>query len=96
MKINIQTVHFDADQRLEDFVYDRLDKLMGRYKKVIRADVTLRLNKDLAQDNKVAEIRLEIPGNNLFVKKQSKSFEEAADSAVEVLLRQLEKYKDKR
>jgi putative sigma-54 modulation protein len=96
MKIKIQTVHFNADQRLEEFVNDRLDKLMGRYKKVIRADVTLRLSKDEAQDNKIAEIRLEVPGSNLFVKKQSKSFEEAADSAVEVLLRQLEKYKEKR
>ena len=96
MKIKIQTVHFDADQRLEEFVNERLDKLMVRYKKVIRADVTLRLNKDEAQDNKIAEIRLEVPGSNLFVKKQSKSFEEAADSAVEVLLRQLEKYKEKR
>lgn len=96
MKVKIQTVHFDADSRLEEFIHERVDKLINRYKKVIRADVVLRLEKSESQENKVAEIKLEIPGNNLFVKKQSKSFEDAADSAVDVLHRQLEKIKDKR
>lgn len=96
MKVKIQTVHFDADSRLEEFIHERVDKLISRYKTVIRADVVLRLEKSESQDNKVAEIKLEVPGNNLFVKKQSKSFEDAADSAVEVLHRQLEKIKDKR
>lgn len=96
MKVKIQTVHFDADSRLEDFIHERVDKLINRYKTVIRADVVLRLEKSESQENKVAEIKLEIPGNNLFVKKQSKSFEDAADTAVDVLHRQLEKIKDKR
>ncbi|GAB4458196.1 MAG: hypothetical protein Fur0028_12410 [Bacteroidales bacterium] len=96
MKVKIQTVHFDADSRLEEFIHERVDKLINRYKSVIRADVVLRLEKSESQDNKIAEIKLEVPGNNLFVKKQSKSFEDAADSAVEVLHRQLEKIKDKR
>lgn len=96
MKVKIQTVHFDADSRLEEFIHERVDKLINRYKTVIHADVVLRLQKSESQDNKVAEIKLEIPGNNLFVKKQSKSFEDAADSAIDVLHRQLEKIKDKR
>jgi len=95
MKVKIQTVHFDADSRLEEFIHERVDKLMNRYKKVIHADVVLRLDKSESQENKIAEIKLEVPGNNLFVKKQSKTFEEAADSAVEVLHRQLEKLKDR-
>lgn len=96
MKVTIQTVHFDADSRLENFIHERVDKLINRYKTVIRADVVLRLEKSESQDNKIAEIKLEIPGNNLFVKKQSRTFEEAADIAVGVLHRQLEKIKDKR
>jgi len=46
-------------------------------------------------ENKVAEIRLFIPGNDLYAKKQSKTFEESTDSVVEALRRQLSKYKDK-
>lgn len=96
MKVKIQTVHFDADSRLEEFIHERVDKLINRYKTVIHADVVLRLQKSESQENKIAEIKLEIPGNNLFVKKQSKSFEDATDSAVDVLHRQLEKIKNRR
>lgn len=95
MKVKIQTVHFDADNRLKEFIQERINKLINRYKTVIHADVVLRLEKSETQNNKIAEIKLEIPGNNLFVKKQSKSFEDAADSAVDVLHRQLEKIKNK-
>jgi putative sigma-54 modulation protein len=58
--------------------------------------VTLRIDKAQTMENKIAEIKLEVPGNNLFAKKQSKSFEEAADLAVEALSRQLVKYKEKK
>ena len=95
MKVKIQTVHFNADQRLEEFIHERMEKLISRYKTVIRADVTLRLEKSESQGNKITEIRIEVPGSNLFVKKQSKSFEDATDTAVEVLHRQLEKIKEK-
>jgi putative sigma-54 modulation protein len=47
-------------------------------------------------DNKVAQIRLEVPGNDLFAKNQSRSFEQAADTAVEALRRQLIKHKNKK
>lgn len=96
MKVTIQSVHFDADRRLEEFINEKMNKLIRRYKRVvISADVTLRLEKSETQDNKIAEIRLEVPGNNLFVKKQSTSFEEATDTAVDALHRQLKKIKEK-
>ena len=96
MKVNIQTLHFDADKNLEAFIHERMEKLISRHQDIVLADVTLRLDKAQTMDNKIAEIKLEVPGNNLFAKKQSKSFEEAADSAVEALQRQLVKYKEKR
>jgi len=96
MKVKIQSVHFDADQKLESFIHTKLDKLISRNQNIVVADVTLRLDKAEAVDNKIAEIKLEVPGSNLFAKKQSKSFEEAADSAVEALTRQLKKYKEKK
>lgn len=96
MNIKIQTLHFNADQKLEDFVQTKVGKLVDKHQNVINAEVTLRLDKSHDSENKIAEIKLEVPGNNLFAKKQSRSFEEATDVALEALKRQLSKHKDKR
>ena len=95
MKINISSIHFKADQKLEDFVQDRIQKLSSIYDGLIGSEVTLRLDKNSKTENKVAEIKLFIRGNDLFAKKQCKSFEEATDSAVDALKKQLTKYKEK-
>ena len=96
MKVKIQTLHFNADKNLELFIHERLDKLISRHQDIVLAEVTLKLDKAQTMENKIAEIKLEVPGSNMFAKKQSKTFEEAADTAVEALQRQLKKYKDKK
>ena len=96
MKVKIQTLHFNADKNLELFVNERLDKLITRHQDIVLAEVTLKLDKAQTMENKIAEIKLEVPGSNLFAKKQSKTFEEATDTAVEALQRQLKKYKEKK
>ena len=95
MKLKIHSIHFDADQKLVDFVQEKVDKLDHFFDKIIDGEVFLRLDKASNNENKIAEIRLNVPGSNLFAKKQSKSFEESTDSAVEALRRQLKKYKEK-
>lgn len=95
MRIKISSIHFKADKKLEDFVQERLEKLSGIYDGVIGSDVTLKLDKNHNTENKVAEIKLFIRGNDLFAKKQCKSFEEATDTAVEALRKQLTKHKEK-
>jgi len=95
MRINITSVHFKTDKKLDEFINDRLEKLKGYYNGVLSGEVTLRLDKNDKRENKVTEIKIEIPGNDLFVKKQSKSFEEATDEAVEALRRKLIKHKEK-
>lgn len=95
MKINISSVHFKADKKLEDFLHDRVSKLSQYYDGVIGSEVTLKLDKSSTTDNKIAEIKLLIKGNDLFAKKQSKTFEEAADNAVDALKKQLTRYKEK-
>ncbi|MCC6837356.1 MAG: ribosome-associated translation inhibitor RaiA, partial [Bacteroidia bacterium] len=79
MNVKIQSVHFDADKKLIAFIEERVDKLAHYYDGIISSDVTLRLDKSDDSANKIAEIRLHIPGNDLFAKKQCKSFEEAVD-----------------
>ena len=95
MKIKIHSIHFDADQKLETFINNKVSKLDQFFDKIIEGEVFLKLDKADDHKNKVAEIKLNVPGGELFVKKQSKSFEEATDVAVEALRRQVKKYKEK-
>lgn len=95
MTVKIQSIHFDADEKLLKFIEQRIDKLKSYHSDIIDAQVYLRLDKNDAMSNKIAEIKLIIPGNDLFSKKQCKSFEEAIDQAGEALRRQLKKRKEK-
>jgi putative sigma-54 modulation protein len=95
MNITIQSVHFDAAEKLEQFIQQKVGKLDQFYDEIIASEVVLRLDKSETLDNKTAEVTLDIPGNNLFAKKQSKTFEEAVDMACEALRKQLVKRKDK-
>jgi putative sigma-54 modulation protein len=95
MRVTIQSLHFKADQKLEDFVTSKIEKLGVLYEQVIGSEVVLRLENVEDNNNKIAEIRLLIPGQDLFSRKQSKTFEEAADQAIDALKRQLTKHKDK-
>lgn len=95
MNITIQSVHFDASERLEGFIQQKVGKLDQFSDEIINAEVTLRLDKAETSENKLAEVQLDIPGSNLFAKKQNKSFEEAVDLACEALRKQLIKRKEK-
>lgn len=95
MQININSVHFKADAKLLDFIKQKVDKLSNYYDGVLGGDVILKLNNNGSPGNKVTEIKLLIKGDDLFAKKQSNSFEESTDLAVEALRRQLKKYKGK-
>jgi len=95
MDIKVHSIRFDADQKLLEFIDKKVGKLIQFYDHIIDAEVFLRLDKDQSSENKVVEVKLNIPGNDLFAKKQSKSFEESADLATEALRRQLKKTKEK-
>lgn len=95
MRVNINSVHFKADKKLVAFIKEKMEKLTQVYEGVIDGEVSLKLDNTDSRDNKIAEIRVLIPGSNLYVKKQSTTFEESTDTAVEALRRQLKKYKDK-
>ncbi|MBU0487864.1 MAG: HPF/RaiA family ribosome-associated protein [Bacteroidetes bacterium] len=95
MKVTVQSIKFDADKKLVDFVEGKVIKLAGLYEGVIGGEVYLRLDNSATMDNKIAEIKLNIPGNDLFAKKQCKSFEEATDTAIAALRRQLRKHKER-
>jgi putative sigma-54 modulation protein len=95
MKVQMQSVHFDADQTLLDFIQQRLNKLEHFYDRVTDGEVIMRLNNKDGVANKTVEIKLMVPGSTLFSQEDASSFEAAADAAVEALKRQITKYKEK-
>ena len=96
MNIQVKTVHFTADQKLIDFVNKKVPKLDIYFEGIIGAEVTMKVVKPETVNNKLAEIKLSIPGSDyLFAEKQADSFEEAIDLTVEAIRRQLTKFKDK-
>lgn len=95
MKVNITSVKFKTDRKLEEFINSKVEKLSGVYDGILGSDVILKLENAETQDNKVAEIRIQIKGNDLFARKQSTTFEEATDTAVDALRKQLDRHKEK-
>lgn len=95
MRVNITSVHFKADSKLENFIEKKVGKLSVMIEGVMGSEVTLKLANSETRENKIAEIRLLIKGYDLYAKKQSNTFEQATDTAIDALKKQLEKYKDR-
>ena len=95
MEVTISSIHFKADVKLENFIREKTAKLAKLFDGVIGCDVVLRLDAASNNENKTAEIRVMIPGNDLFAKKQAKTFEEAVDNSVDALRRQVKRHKEK-
>ena len=94
MKLQVHSIHFDADRKLIDFIQKKVDKLETFYDRLVDGEVFLRLNNE-GIENKTVEIKLNVPGNNLFAKEQARSFEVATDMATEALRNQIKKFKTK-
>lgn len=95
MNIKIQSIKFDADKKLTDFVEKKVSKLERYFDNIVDTEVFLRLQNSQELENKVAEIRIKVPGSDLFAQRQSKSFEESVDYCVDALKSQIQKHKDK-
>lgn len=96
MNVNIQTVHFDADEKLVEYVTKKLQKLPTFHDSILKVDVFLKLDNVVHTiKDKIAEIRVHVPKHEFFVKASSKSFEESFDHALESTINQVKKRKQK-
>lgn len=95
MKVKVQSIHFDADVKLLQFIEEKVDKLRLFYEDIIDGEVFLRLERSDDKVNKVTEIKINTPGKTLFAREQCRTFEEATDVAVDSLRRQITRYKEK-
>jgi len=94
MKLQVHSIHFDADRKLIDFIQKKIDKLETFYDRLVDGEVFLRLNNE-GIENKTVEIKVRVPGNQLFATEKARSFEEAAGLAADALRMQLDKFKTK-
>lgn len=96
MNVNIQTVHFDADASLIEHVNRKIGRLSNLHDRISKVDVYLKLDNVVHQiKDKVVEIRVKVPRHEFFVKQTTKSFEESFDSALDSMLNQIRKTKEK-
>ncbi len=95
MNVKIQSVKFDADKRLVDFIEGKMAKFERFAENVTQAEVILKLDKDHEHGNKVVTIRVAIPGGELVSEQRSKTFEESIDIGLDALKKQVEKHKEK-
>lgn len=96
MNVQIQTVHFDADVKLLTHVNKKIEKLATFHDQIINVEVYLKLD-NIAHNikDKVAEIKVYVPKHSYFVKHSSKTFEESFDKALDSMINQLKRQKEK-
>ena len=94
MKLQVHSIHFDADRKLVSFIQKKVSKLETFYDQLVDGEVFLRLNNE-GFENKTVEIKLNVPGRKLFAIEKARSFEAAADLATAALRMQLKKFKTK-
>lgn len=95
MKVDIQSIHFDADKKLLDFITKKVEKTQTFYEGIDKAMVYLRLEKDAQGENKTVEVKLNAGGYEVFAKENSNTFEAATDLVLDKVNAQVKKYKEK-
>lgn len=95
MEIRIQSIHFDATEKLQAFIEKKVGKIARSCGEAAGAEVVLKVVKPETALNKEVQVRIDVPGGTLHAEKTCDTFEEAIDLCVEALQRQAEKYKEK-
>ncbi|PCI07643.1 MAG: ribosomal subunit interface protein [Flavobacteriaceae bacterium] len=95
MKVFVQSVNFNADKELVEFVEKKVESLEKYYDKIVDSEVFLKVQQTSEKENKIVEVKINVPGNDFVVKKVCKTFEEGIALTVDSLKRQLNKRKEK-
>ncbi|MFD0760970.1 ribosome hibernation-promoting factor, HPF/YfiA family [Lutibacter aestuarii] len=95
MKVYVQSVNFNADKKLIEFIEKKVNNLEKYYDRIVDCEVFLKVQQTSEKENKTVDIKLNVPGNDMVVKKQCKTFEEGTSLAVDSLKRTLIKMKEK-
>ena len=94
MEIRVQTIKFNADQKLLDFVEKKVSKLPKFYDEITDVEVTMSLLAD--HENKNVKVHVRIPGNDLVIERNARKFEDAVVDCVDILKDKLVRAKEKK
>lgn len=95
MEIRIKSIHFDATEKLQEFINKKVEKLQKSYEDIQKVEVQLKVEKPAAALNKTTSLTVTAPGNTLFVEKTCDTFEEGVDLCLDAMKVQLTKVKEK-
>jgi|TARA_B110001454_G_C12444210_1_gene319232 putative sigma-54 modulation protein len=95
MKVFTQSVNFNADADLINLVEKKIESLVKYHDKIVDAEVFLKVQNTSDKENKVTEVKINIPGSELIIKRETRTFEEGLNLAVDSLKRQLKRSKEK-
>lgn len=95
MEIRIKSIHFDATEKLQEFINKKVEKLQKSYEDIQKVEVLLKVEKPAAALNKTTSLTVTAPGNTLFVEKTCDTFEEGVDLCLDAMKVQLTKFKEK-
>ena len=95
MEIKIQSIHFDATEKLQAFIDKKVAKLEKTFEDIQKVEVQCKVVKPATAQNKAVSMSVSVPGSTLFVEKTSDTFEESVDLCVDSMKVQLQKYKEK-
>ena len=95
MDITLQSVNFDADVKLKQFIEEKASKLLQFYDGITNVDVFLRVEKNHQKGNKFVEMKVNVPGSTLMASQRNKTFEAATDKLIDQMARQVKRYKSK-
>ena len=94
MKVRIESVHFNADEKLQAFIEEKVNKLTNYYERIIDAHVVMKLENSGQVRDKIVEAKIQVPGDVIFSKSTEKTFESAMDKLHDTLKRNLLKHKE--
>ena len=95
MEIKIQSIHFDATEKLQAFVEKKIAELEKTYEDIQKVEVQLKVVKPATALNKQVGVTVAVPGSTLYAEKTCDTFEEGVDQCVESMKVQLVKFKEK-
>ena len=95
MRVEIQSIHFKADQKLVEYIEKKLSKLEQFSDAIVDSQVFLKVENNRQKENKTVEIKVNVQNQSLFKTQTSRSFEAATDHAIEALKVQIKKYKER-
>ena len=66
MQVKVHSIQFSADQKLVDFINQKVNKLNLFFGNIVDSEVFLKIITPNSNNNKLVEIKINVPGKELF------------------------------